>query len=685
MRLSVAAIAASLLAVVCAIALVGCGDDAGAAVDASTADASPDAGITGPNIPWLTAGSLPVGLTPCPSGWREVVEGDLTLCEPYPDPLPDCAAGEELFVGESGCTPVGDPCPAGDFHPDLPASNVVFVQSTAAPGGDGSLASPYASLADVPWRVLPAAATVAIAKGTYTGQLPLHAGTRVVGACAAETIVRPSAAAFANVVSVTTAGEPASLSGVTIRDPPYIGVIVEGARQIVLDGVVVEGGSIGMMARGAGARVTATRLVLRGAGRGLNADGGAQVELTKVAIEANSEVGVLASDAGTLVALTDAAVRDGVDASGNVGGIHVQLGARVEGTRLVVSNQPTGGAVAVHAGTTLVLADSVVRDIHPFPSFGLGIEVTEGALVQATRVVVSDAHFLGISVSDSGSRAELSHVVSRRTATIGTAFEYGYGIQVQDGATLDANALLVAENHAVGIGMYGAGTSSQLTDAVIRGSLPSEAGYGGRGIEAIEGARGTLTRVLVRDVYEAGITVIDTDTDLTLEDVVIAGTRFGVGTTLGSDTIAFSLVAQGYATLTATRVTVEDADAIGLLAFDSGAIRGQDVAVRDVHRGSRRPYGHGVAAIGGTIDLTSFVVRDVATCGLMVADSPSSMETEALDVRMGLVEHAEIGACVQASPYDAARLGRDVAFRDNGTNLATTTLPVPDPLGSIGL
>lgn len=686
MGLWVRAVRASLLRLsfALAVALAGCGT-ADAAVDAATPDASVDAGIAAPSIPWLAAGTLPVVLTPCPSGWREVVEEDLTLCEPYPDPLPDCAPGEELFVGEAGCMPVGDPCPAGDFHDGLPATGVLYVLSTAAPGGDGSLASPYASIADVEWRVLPAATTVAIAKGTYVGALALHAGIHVVGACAAETIIRPSAAASANVVSVTTSGQAASLSGVTIRDPPYIGVAVDGRRALVLDGVVVEGGTVGLLVRGVGAQVTATRLVLRGGIRGVSADGGARLEASRVSIEGTHEVALAASDADTFVALTDAAVRDGADVSGSFGGIHVQMGARVEGTRMVVSNLPNGGAIAVGAGSTLVLVDSVVRDMHPYPSFGLGIEVTAGALLQATRVVVSDNHFLGISVSDAESRAELSHVVARRTGTIGTDSSYGYGIQVQDGASLDANALLVSENHAVGIGVLGSGTTARLTDAVVRGSVPSESGFGGRGIELIQGARATATRVLVRNTYEAGVVALDAATDLTLEDVVIEGTRLGVGTLLGSDTLAFGIIAQGSAAITATRVTVEDADAIGVVAFTFATIRGQDVTVRHVLRTGVRPFGHGVAAIGGSVDLTSFVVSDVAMCGLLVAPSPTFLGTEALDVRIGLVQHASVGACIQASPYDAARLGHDVAYRDNGTNLASTSLPVPDPLESVGL
>jgi hypothetical protein len=46
------------------------------------------------------------------------------------------------------------------------------------------------------------------------------------------------------------------------------------------------------------------------------------------------------------------------------------------------------------------------------------------------------------------------------------------------------------------------------------------------------------------------------------------------------------------------------------------------------------------------------------------------------------VERAAIGACVQVDDYDLSRLMHDVQYRDNGLNLDTTTLTVPDALGA---
>ena len=57
-------------------------------------------------------------------------------------------------------------------------------------------------------------------------------------------------------------------------------------------------------------------------------------------------------------------------------------------------------------------------------------------------------------------------------------------------------------------------------------------------------------------------------------------------------------------------------------------------------------------------------------------------QTPGLDLAEGVISGAAIGACVQSDGYDLGRLS--VEYRDNGTNLDTTELPVPPPLDLVG-
>ncbi|MBW2262786.1 MAG: hypothetical protein JRG91_12495, partial [Deltaproteobacteria bacterium] len=76
--------------------------------DVSDVEAEED----GPPIPDVAPAepaALPV-LTPCPDGWREVVdEGTgVVVCDPWPEAgAGDCADDESHLPGEPGCTRVG--------------------------------------------------------------------------------------------------------------------------------------------------------------------------------------------------------------------------------------------------------------------------------------------------------------------------------------------------------------------------------------------------------------------------------------------------------------------------------------------------------------------------------------------------------------------------------------------------
>jgi len=86
-----------------------------------------------------------------------------------------------------------------------------------------------------------------------------------------------------------------------------------------------------------------------------------------------------------------------------------------------------------------------------------------------------------------------------------------------------------------------------------------------------------------------------------------------------------------------------------------------------------RSGGTGVAAVSsGTVRFGRFSVTGSALCGVLVA------ERAGLDLHAGVVGGSEIGACVQIRDYDTSRLADEVFYRDNGTTLSATMLPVPD-------
>ncbi|MCB9649839.1 MAG: hypothetical protein H6730_25085 [Deltaproteobacteria bacterium] len=113
----------------------------------------------------------PPELGPCLAGWVAVppaTDDDVPECAPWAASS-ECEAGTAQRPGEATCTPVGAACPtSGRFAPGLPDDGSVrFVDSSAAPGGTGTRAAPFARLDDALAGAGSSTVTVALSVGTH--------------------------------------------------------------------------------------------------------------------------------------------------------------------------------------------------------------------------------------------------------------------------------------------------------------------------------------------------------------------------------------------------------------------------------------------------------------------------------------------------------------------------------------
>ncbi len=658
-----------------ATSAIGCGDDGGA--DAGPADVGVSVDPAAPDIPWLDLGVPPVAITPCPDGWHEEA-GDVTTCAPYLPAGPDaCAVGEAHFPGEPGCRPIGDPCPAGTFADTLPTDGpVVYVDAAAAPGGDGSLASPYAALNEVGWLSLAAGTTVALARGVYPGTVPLKAGVRVVGACVAETHLVGVDAPVLGVVTVTSAGEPAELRNVAIEGASQGGVYVDLGHAITLDGVAIDGVTrVGIGGTDAGSVIHATNVVVRatradaGAARGIEVVDGAAFEGAHLVVTDNPEVGMVASG-GSLVA-SDALIGGGSQRQG----VAAQIDADVTITRVLLMDNRELGLLVI--GATATLAESVVRGTSPVGT-GRAINAQEGATLNASRVLVTNNQDTAIGVIQPGTVAVLTDLVVKDTESHPTSGLYGDGIEVTDGAHVEATRLLLSRNQAFGMAIHGEGTEAIVTDAVVQDTQAQQADARfGRGIAVEAMAHLTATRMLVSGNHDVGLGTSGLGTEAMLTDVVIRDSlprevdhAFGYG-----------LAAQFGSQIVGERVVVDAARGSGLWAAANASVTLEDISISDVRTAEcdcpDYMVGMGVTVAVATVTLTDFVIRDVATCGVFLSDSTIVTGPTALDLERGRIARSTIGACVQVDGYDLMRLGQEVVYEDNGVNLDTTMLAVP--------
>jgi len=615
------------------IACMGCGDGDG--TDAGTVDAMADAGslVTPPDIPWLADGAPPVELptlTPCPAEWREVADGDVPTCDPYPGVGPEtCGAGEVHFPGEAGCAPVGDPCPPGPFATTLPsAGTIVYVDAAAAPGGDGTLASPYASLASVPWISLASGDTVALGKGTYEGSLPLDAGVSVIGACAGETILTGVAGPIQAVITVTSSGEPASIRNVTVADAPQAGVRLSDGRALSLTGVVIERARrFGVLAEDRDTRLTFEDVVVRetlseggGFGRGIYLYSGAHLDASRLVLARNHETGMLMSDSGTEAVLVDTVVHEtlALESDGSGGsGIDIYEGARLEATRLLVAANHQIGVFAKDVDTEVTLTDVIVRDTSPVRGgmMGRGINVQDGARLEATRALVSGNSEMGVFAAGVGVVVVLDDSIVRGTMAREADGLGGRGINAQEGGRLEASRVLVEQNTEVGVFAVHAGTEVVLADVVVRDTQPRPSdGTAGRGLYAETGARIEASRLWVERNRDVGVFLASEGTEALLTDVVVRDTEPEASGTGGR-----GISAQAGARLTASRLLVSNSRECGVFTGETGAsITLMDTVVRDTRaQESTGAYGYGLMAQDGAeISADRIVVRDVLGAGV---------------------------------------------------------------------
>lgn len=628
------------MSIATALACVAC-DGASTPVDggADGATGGTDAGLS------IAEPAAPSFL-PCAPGWREVVADGVTTCDPYPEggARTDCADDEAHFPGEPGCARVGTACPADGWPAKLPATGTILYVRAGATGDGSSRDAPLGSVTEALARATPGT-VVAVAMGTYDEALAIGAGVTVVGACVAGTrLTNGDATLREGVVRFT--GEGAVLRNLSIAGAARPGILSEATGGVSLrveDVIVSDVIALGIALDGG--RLEGRSVVVRDVevdpasgmfGRGIGASN-ATVDLSRVVVERTRSTGVLAADPACRYTLTDAAVRDSFDRPDAVlgRGVTAQAGAHIELSRVVIERSREVGVAAFNPGSSIALADVVIRDTlgRGDGEYGTGIQVLEGTRVTSTRVVVERSHTHGVSAAGAGATFEGTDLLVRDTDAERSSRGYGGGVVAADGASTTLTRALVLRSRQTGIGAGGVGTTVSISDVGVR-DVASDLGSGRFGV-------GVWAQ----------------------NDAAIDGARVGVE---ACRTAGVGAVSGASVTLVDARVDgVESAECAATTCPDEAAAIG---AVAHLY--------------GGTIRLTRFVIRDAASCGVAVGRAPWDPADPggAMDLEDGVISAVPVGACVQVEGFDPSRLQLGVRYEDVGIPLQATSYTLPDAL-----
>jgi len=413
---------------------------------------------------------------------------------------------------------------------------------------------------------------------------------------------------------------------------------VSGAVVTLGESVLEENRSLEIVAAGPGTSVAVTRSTLRQTeaqesdrtgGFGVNVTDGASVSLNRTSVLGNRASGLLV-ELGAALDATDVVVADtrARERDGETGtGMQVYTGGVAVLERTAILRNLTAGIAAQDPATEVVATDLVVAGTLPQAAdddAGVGLSLLAGARGDLTRAALEGNRTIAILASGAGTSISLVDVAARGTQSLATTLDFGYGLQLDDGAVAAIERLVVERSRGAAVLFTGAGTTLTGSDLRVFDTQSLEAsGRQGTGIEAQLGASASLQRVAVEGSRGTG--VLSWDADLDLQDLSVTGT------------LEQSCATEGCAD---------------------------------------QPGGRGIASSqGGRFTATRFVSSDNALCGVQLV-------TGEVDLSEGVVAGNPIGANVQPAGFDLGRIQDHVVFRDNVRDLDAAALPPPEPVPS---
>jgi hypothetical protein len=542
----------------------------------------------------------------------------LRACEPRP-PKATCGPGQLQPPDLDHCLPFSPADPIRWPSP-LPMGPSYFIDAQAAPGGDGSEASPYRTINEA-LANSPPGAVLALAAGVYRESVALADGRSLIGVGATQTRIEGPAGpgvatvSTATVQGVTIVGDPALVVGVggVLNAAEVIltgarGFWVEGtlwASDLWIDGVSgraaeltgraeltranLSGVGLGLLVVGEGAELIADELLVQRATAAVVLRDGAQATLRKVVLEDVTGQGLFFERATAQV--DDLVIRDRLDEPRIGRTVHAYQ-ATVTGERWQLLRGP-GEGVVVEMGGRIEVSDVEVHDQGVRPAY-----------------------------ADTG-----GHLTLRRARGV----RGGLG----------------------GLWLTG-GAEAVLEDLELIDCPNLERGHG----LMAESAKAQLARVRFSGGVGQGITTAGISSELQVSDLSM-GPLGGTGLTLaGNDDVVIG-----------DRLDIRDTEGAALVGTGDTYLE-----AREVHAsGARSTAGRRGATLsfntGSEVRIDNFLVENNLIGGLDLERSDEQPTVKRL--RAGLVRNNLVGLFYRADAKDFSLILEDVVFQDNQILLGT--------------
>ncbi len=347
---------------------------------------------------------------------------------------------------------------------------------------------------------------------------------------------------------------------------------------------------------------------------------GRSIRVEGVLIDGVDFLGVVGDGEGTSVELEEVVVRGVRDRAADgweARAVSAQGPARIDANRLVVEGSHGFGFYVVDHATGS-LSDSVVVG-----SDSRGVSVEEVSTLTLSRTLVDDNVLRGIIVDGVGSTANIEDVVVRGTVERAEDGIGGGGVLVRFGGALEASRLLVTDNTSAGIAVAAPGSRATITDVVVRDTTGEAADSGrGVGIAVTEEASLTTSRGLVHRNEAVGI-FVSLGASVDLSDYAI----IDMEPAESDGRLGRGMSVERGARVTAARLSVDGAIEAGLVVHtDAEAILEDSAIVRTRSNALSGLLGHAVhVQAQASLTADRLLVTDAERVGVGVTEATAEL------------------------------------------------------------
>jgi len=551
-----------------------------------------------------------VGVGTCAKGFASDGRGGCNASVP----TGTCPDGQLAVPGDTSCHELA-PCGTSTYGDPPTDAPILYVDGSYTGGSsDGSVAKPFATLAGA----LAAAAattttTIAIAEGSYDGNLDLDKPVRLHGRCPAKVTIRSKTGETAPVLRLVAKGSSVQRVAVTagtigidmtgadtsveqswVHDVTSFGIRVQRTTGATVRASLVERATTigidvaGSMARIESSLVRSTRARADGvAGNGIEAlalsrTSASDLTLVGSVVEQSAAAAILVTSSKATIEGT--LVRDNKpDSSNDLSGRGIvgqstfddsKTSITVRGS-VIERNRSEG---IVFYGTDGLVEDTVVRSSRPTSALVYGAITVSHDLktplrssATIRRTLVDDNAGIGVLTSGSSTTIEASLI----RATHASGGKGGAGVQVErhfpskNAADLTVRASAIEGSENLGA-MAGAAVLT-LESCVVRDNGSSGARLGA-GLAA-EASKGSCELHVTGSLIERtiGVAVSSTGADLTLDATLIRDTSLPNPTSGGAGVFAGSVPDGARGSLVVTGSVLRHNVGTGVLVVASSA------------------------------------------------------------------------------------------------------------------